>query len=156
MLNDTISVASNISGTTETTTTAYDTQLSYDNIVTQTDNTNARKIKANYLTSKAEIASKMKNAYMKIIAGSYSKLRVKNIVFNNPATIVFWEDGTKTVVKCAEGEQFNKYVGFCAAVTKKVFGNNNRVIKLVEAGYEQEKPLKKTSKKGKKTKCRNK
>ncbi len=32
--------------------------------------------------------------------------KIKNVIFNNPATIVFWSDGTKTVVKTA-GEPFD-------------------------------------------------
>lgn len=30
------------------------------------------------------------------------KLKVERVIFNTPATIVFWNDGTKTVVKCQE------------------------------------------------------
>ena len=28
------------------------------------------------------------------------KLKIERVIFNAPATIVFWNDGTKTVVKC--------------------------------------------------------
>ena len=55
------------------------------------------------------------------------------IIFNDPATIVFWEDGTKTVVKCAPGTPFNKYAGFCAAVAKKVYVNNSVINRLVSS-----------------------
>jgi hypothetical protein len=47
---------------------------------------------------------------------------IKNVIFNNPATIVFWSDGTKTVVK-AENEGFDPEKGLAMAITKKVFGN---------------------------------
>ena len=30
----------------------------------------------------------------------YPRLAIKKVIFNAPATIVFWDDGTKTVVKC--------------------------------------------------------
>ena len=63
-------------------------------------------------------------------------LYVKRIIFNDPATIVFWTDGSKTVVKCEKGQPFNKYYGFCAAVAKRVFGNNSRVSKLVDNGFD--------------------
>ena len=36
------------------------------------------------------------------------KLEIKRVVFNDPATIVFWKDGTKTVVKCSKGDTFSK------------------------------------------------
>ena len=61
----------------------------------------------------------------------------KRIIYNDPATIVFWNDGTKTVVKKAEGETFNSYTAFCAALAKKTFGNNSTVNKIVRSGYYQ-------------------
>ena len=30
-----------------------------------------------------------------------------NVIFHNPATIVFWDDGDKTVVKCQPGDTFS-------------------------------------------------
>lgn len=60
-----------------------------------------------------------------------SSLQVEKIIFNHPATIVFWADGTKTVVKMGRGERFDMYHGFTAAVAKKVYGNNTRVKKTV-------------------------
>ena len=80
-------------------------------------------------------------------------LRPKRIIFNNPATIVFWEDGTKTVVKLSKGEKFNSYNAFCAALAKKIFENNSRVRAIVKSGVNQhmkdanKKKTKKTSKK---------
>ena len=52
------------------------------------------------------------------------------IIFNPPATIVFWKDGTKTVVKCAEGEKFDPYTGFCYAFTERCLGSISRIKKL--------------------------
>ena len=67
------------------------------------------------------------------VASAYG---VKKIIYNDPATIVFWKDGTKTVVKCAKGEKFNEYTAFCAALAKKVYGTNSRVTKIVKSGEE--------------------
>lgn len=50
----------------------------------------------------------------------------RHIIFNDPATIVFWDDGTKTVVKCMEGEKFERYAGFAMACMKKMFGSTSR------------------------------
>ena len=33
---------------------------------------------------------------------------ITNVIFNDPATIVFWSDGTKTVVKCCEDDIFDE------------------------------------------------
>lgn len=59
------------------------------------------------------------------------------VIFNGPATIVFWNDNTKTVVKCQcdhtrnrDHEKcndscplFDKELGFAMACAKKLFGN---------------------------------
>lgn len=55
----------------------------------------------------------------------------QKVIFNPPATIVFWGDGTKTVVKRMHGEPFDMYHGFTAALAKKVYGNSTRVRKIV-------------------------
>jgi hypothetical protein len=47
---------------------------------------------------------------------------IKNVIFNNPATIVIWGDDTKTVVKCAN-EDYDPEKGLAMAIAKKVFGN---------------------------------
>ena len=33
---------------------------------------------------------------------------IKKVIFNDPATIVLWDDGTKTVVKCSEGDTYSE------------------------------------------------
>lgn len=50
--------------------------------------------------------------------------KIKNVIFNNPATIVFWTDGTKTVVKCQGDDVYNKEKGLAMAYIKKCNGNN--------------------------------
>ena len=52
-----------------------------------------------------------------------NNLSIKNVIFNDPATIVFWNDGTKTVVK-AENEPFDPEKGLAMAITKYLLGNN--------------------------------
>lgn len=49
-------------------------------------------------------------------------ISIKNVIFNNPATIVFWNNGTKTVVK-AENEPFDPEKGLAMAISKKALGN---------------------------------
>ena len=49
------------------------------------------------------------------------KFEIKDVIFNNPATIVFWTDGTKTVVK-AENEEFDPEKGLAMAISKRAFG----------------------------------
>jgi len=47
---------------------------------------------------------------------------IENVIFNDPATIVFWSDGTKTIVK-AHNEPFGKEKGLAMAISKKALGN---------------------------------
>lgn len=49
--------------------------------------------------------------------------RIKKVMFNDPATIVFWSDGTKTVVKCGENDAFDPEKGLAMAISKKFFDN---------------------------------
>ena len=50
---------------------------------------------------------------------------IKSVIFNDPATIVFWEDGTKTIVKCQKenGDTYSKETGLAMAIPKKALGN---------------------------------
>ena len=48
---------------------------------------------------------------------------IKDVIFNKPATIVFWTDGTKTVVKCQNDDVFDPEKGLAMAIAKKAFGN---------------------------------
>lgn len=45
---------------------------------------------------------------------------IKKVIFNGPATIIFWENGDKTVVKCHEGDTYDKRLGFMYACTKRI------------------------------------
>lgn len=59
-------------------------------------------------------------------------LEVKNVIFNNPATIVMWGDGTKTVVKTQDGDLYSKEHGLAMCIAKKALGNKgnfNEVFK---------------------------
>lgn len=77
----------------------------------------------------------------------YTAVTPVKIVFNNPATIVFWKDGTKTVVKRQKGTPFNKYYGYLAALGKKLHGSTIKVERLIEQIGIEEKPAKKPRKK---------
>lgn len=48
---------------------------------------------------------------------------IDRVIFNNPATIVLWRDGTKTVVKCQEGDVYSKETGLALCIAKKALGN---------------------------------
>lgn len=69
---------------------------------------------------------------------------IEKVIFNDPATIVFWSDKTKTVVK-AENEDFDPEKGLAMAISKKALGNNgryfNEIKKWVEPWREEQEAL---------------
>lgn len=56
-------------------------------------------------------------------------LSIKQVVFNPPATIVIWSDGSKTVVK-AENEPFDKEKGLAMAICKRTSGNKGNYFEV--------------------------
>lgn len=71
----------------------------------------------------------------------------KRIVKNGPALVVFWADGTKTVVKRKKGEQDNVYHAFTAALAKKLYGSNSAINRIVDSVVDESKKSKKNDKK---------
>lgn len=55
---------------------------------------------------------------------------IKKVIFNKPATIVLWEDGTKTVVKCSNSDMWNPEKGLAMCLIKKIYGNDNSYHKI--------------------------
>lgn len=55
------------------------------------------------------------------ILGEY--LLFNKVIYNGPATIILWDDGTKTVVKCKEGDPYSPEAGFALAVLKRLLGD---------------------------------
>lgn len=64
------------------------------------------------------------------------------ILKSGTATIVFWKDGTKTVVKLPEGDTPDDYSAFTAALAIKIFGTNSKVKKVMKVKTEIQKPKK--------------
>lgn len=57
----------------------------------------------------------------------YNLMNIKRVIFNPPATIVLWEDGTKTVVKC-HNEPFDKEKGLAMALLRAKHGSGIRKL----------------------------
>ena len=68
--------------------------------------------------------------------GNTVDFRIKKVIFNDPATIVYWEDGTKTVVKCGKNDTFDAEKGLALCFMKKALGNkgnfNNTIKEYVK------------------------
>lgn len=66
---------------------------------------------------------------------TYKLPEIKQIYFNEKTghTTIVWADGSEsTVVHCLEGEKFERYMGFCAAIVKKLFGSTSAAKNLME------------------------
>lgn len=64
---------------------------------------------------------------------------IKEVIFNKPATIVKWNDGTKTVVKCQPGDEYSRETGLAMCIAKKYLGNKgnfNEVFKKFIEDYD--------------------
>lgn len=55
---------------------------------------------------------------------------IKKVHFNNPATVVIWTDGTKTIVRCGEGESYDPEKGLAMAIAKKALGNKGNYYEV--------------------------
>lgn len=53
----------------------------------------------------------------------YKTTDIDRVIFNDPATIVFWKDGTKTVVKCHPEDTFDEEIGFMCCYLKRVISS---------------------------------
>ena len=73
--------------------------------------------------------------------------RIKKIYFNNKHTTIEWSDGVKTTVGCIEGQEFDEYGGFTAALAKRLFGSSSAAIRFMNEHKEvQPEPVKKAKK----------
>ena len=57
---------------------------------------------------------------------------IKQVTFNDPATVVIWSDDRKTVVKCQEGDTFDKEKGLAMAICKRLYGNESNFNNLIK------------------------
>lgn len=85
-----------------------------------------------------EMSNYTYNAYCKQDIDSVSKMIQKQdyylipgitkAIYNPPATIIYWSDKTKTVVKCCENDIYDSEKGFAMAVIKKLCGNDSALF----------------------------
>lgn len=66
-----------------------------------------------------------------------TNLDIDRVIVNGPATVVFWNDGTKTVVKCAEDETWDDEKAIAMAVLKRLYGNKGAYFDLIRKGVEK-------------------
>lgn len=57
---------------------------------------------------------------------------IKNVIFNPPATVVYWSDGIKTVVKCSVNDKFDPEKGLAMAIAKRCANNSGSYYKEIQ------------------------
>lgn len=72
---------------------------------------------------------------------------IKKIFFNGNHTTILWSDNTRTTVGCMEGEKFDEYAGFAAAILKKMFGSSIAAKKFLDSHKAVQTPTVKKEKK---------
>ncbi len=73
------------------------------------------------------------------------KLGIKDYIIKKDATIIYWEDGDKTVVKMCEGDKYDKRMGFLYAyIQKKSKLSKRKINKFLDNLEEKEQKSKKT------------
>lgn len=78
---------------------------------------------AKYIENDVKNTERLYSMWKKMNPWLTPNIEIKNVIFNDPATIVFWTDGTKTVVKCQDGDIFDPEKGLVLAISKKALGN---------------------------------
>ncbi len=70
-------------------------------------------------------------------ASATNTAAIKDVIFAPPATIVYWSDGSKTVVKCSEKDVFDPEKGLAMAIAKRCGGNKGNYYKEIQNWVEK-------------------
>lgn len=63
---------------------------------------------------------------------TYINKAIKRVILSNPATIILWNDGTKTVAKCCDGDIYDPETGMVMCIMKHLFGDTNRWRSIID------------------------
>lgn len=70
-------------------------------------------------------------------ASATNTAAIKDVIFTPPATIVYWSDGSKTVVKCSEKDVFDPEKGLAMAIAKRCGGNKGSYYREIQNWVEK-------------------
>lgn len=85
----------------------------------------------------AQAQAMYNRTYEKEARAAMSTASIKNVIFAPPATIVYWSDGSKTVVKCSEKDVFDPEKGLAMAIAKHCGGNKGSYYKEIQSWVEK-------------------
>ena len=78
------------------------------------------------------LADRIREEVSKREAANMTAASIKNVIFNPPATVVYWSDGTKTVVKCSVNDKFDPEKGLAMAIAKRCANNGGSYYKEIQ------------------------
>lgn len=67
-----------------------------------------------------------------------TNMTIKKVYFNDPVTVVLWEDGTKTIVKSGEDDIYDPEKGLAMAIAKKALGNKGNYYEVFKKWLPEE------------------
>lgn len=67
-----------------------------------------------------------------------SGVYIKDVIFNAPATVVFWSDRTKTVVRSGDYDVYDPEKGLAMAIAKKALGNEGNYYEVFKKWLPEE------------------
>ncbi len=66
----------------------------------------------------------------------YSLPKPTKLIVNGPATVVLWDDGSKTVAKCNKDEPFDPEKGVAIAIAKRFVSSNKLHMMFDDAWFQ--------------------
>lgn len=85
-------------------------------------------ILASFNSDQSELLLRVVDTIVDTLADYYDSnlisSRIDHVKFSGPATIIFWKDGTKTVVKCTKDDEPDCETGIAMATLKKILGSD--------------------------------
>ena len=67
---------------------------------------------------------------------SFDLLKPERIIYNERATICYWKDGTKTVVKATDDDHMTHEHGVAMAIVRKLFPSRQEFLRTVKSGHD--------------------
>lgn len=70
----------------------------------------------------------------------WKNVTIKKIIFSGPCTIILWDDGTKTMARVSEGDEFDPEKGVAVCFMKKIMGHTetNKLLRKAHDQYKEE------------------
>lgn len=69
-------------------------------------------------------------------------MKIEKVIFNAPATVVIWKDGTKTIVKSGDYDVYDPEKGLAMAIAKKALGNQGNYYEVFKKWLPEEEEIK--------------